>query len=270
MQLCNFLTLAVATASAHAAVSNVHEANKPNERQLVRRATIGEGEPTLSHIFTKYDAMPLTMQEAVSVGYEVDQRLVEETQNGNVCDPNIGIPFTHGNSKNNPYVLYYTNQGQLSGLGTRVHDYVMPKLLDLQYFQQVSNAEYLIQVSTRYFENGADMCSGEIDENEPIGNQIVVQPNGANDRIPIEESSEMLQNNYRKGSCFDGMGFHYFKDLATPDNTMSWVAENLMPVVPMYHEGKINAIFFASAYRQQSFIPGFNNGWEPIPLVNFA
>ena len=59
---------------------------------------------------------------------------------------------------------------------------------------------------------------------------------------------------YHRGSCFNGMGWHYFKDLAAPPEKMSWQADNLMPVVPMYDpvKGRINAIFFSSAIVQQA------------------
>ena len=58
---------------------------------------------------------------------------------------------------------------------------------------------------------------------------------------------------YVRGACFDGMGWHYFKDLLAPNGTISWQASNLMPVVPMYDpiHGKFHAIFFASAVVQQ-------------------
>jgi hypothetical protein len=66
------------------------------------------------------------------------------------------------------------------------------------------------------------------------------------------------------------MGFHYFKDYNSPNGTMSWDANNLMPVVPMYNptNGSINAIFFASAMVQQSIFPPDPNEWEPVPLPN--
>lgn len=63
----------------------------------------------------------------------------------------------------------------------------------------------------------------------------------------------MQAEGYVRGACFDGMGWHYFKDLLAPNGTISWQASNLMPVVPMYDpiHGKFNAIFFASAVVQQ-------------------
>lgn len=66
------------------------------------------------------------------------------------------------------------------------------------------------------------------------------------------------------------MGWHWFKDLRAPHGEMSWDALNLMPVVPMYSpvEGRINAIFFASAIVQQQLLPPADNEWEPVPLPN--
>ena len=87
----------------------------------------------------------------------------------------------------------------------------------------------------------------------------------------------MLQaEGYVRGACFDGMGWHYFKDLLAPNGTISWQASNLMPVVPMYDpiHGKFNAIFFASAVVQPwnpgvDFWPGCGgfqgagHSWQP-------
>eukprot|EP01079_Euglenida_sp_SAG-EU17-18_P009396 gene9396-8419_t len=64
------------------------------------------------------------------------------------------------------------------------------------------------------------------------------------------------------------MGHHWFYALATAP-TMSWQAENLLPVVPMYDgDNALNAFFFASSVRQQSLLPPGANQWEPVPLPN--
>ena len=78
---------------------------------------------------------------------------------------------------------------------------------------------------------------------------------------------------YVRGACFDGMGWHYFKDLLAPNGTISWQASNLMPVVPMYDRNagwRLNAVFFAAPFVQQSALPPSANQWEPVPLPNFA
>jgi len=59
------------------------------------------------------------------------------------------------------------------------------------------------------------------------------------------------------------MGWHYFYDLYSAP-TMSWVGANLLPIVPMYYNGFINAFFFASGIEQQSLFS--TNEWDPIPL----
>eukprot|EP00494_Astrolonche_serrata_P020860 UN21091 len=64
------------------------------------------------------------------------------------------------------------------------------------------------------------------------------------------------------------MGFHYFNDLATKDTSMSWVAENMMPIVPMYANGVIQEFFFASTDLQQTVFPPGANEWEPVGLPN--
>ena len=73
----------------------------------------------------------------------------------------------------------------------------------------------------------------------------------------------MQAEGYVRGACFDGMGWHYFKDLLAPNGTISWQASNLMPVVPMYDpiHGKFNAIFFASAVVQQVSTRALQMAW---------
>merc|ERR1712070_816526 len=72
---------------------------------------------------------------------------------------------------------------------------------------------------------------------------------------------------YTRGSCFDGMGWHFFKDVSVKGK-MSWQAKNLMPIVPMYcpKHHTLNAIFFASAATQPKAL--FRSQWEPVPLPN--
>ena len=50
------------------------------------------------------------------------------------------------------------------------------------------------------------------------------------------------------------MGTHWFMDLIKAPK-MSGEPNRLMPVVPMYHNGVINAIFFATPIRQQYLLP---------------
>merc|ERR1712187_1096214 len=49
---------------------------------------------------------------------------------------------------------------------------------------------------------------------------------------------------------------------------MSWKAENLFPISVMYHQGEINAIFFASWGVQRGIFS--DNQWDPVPANNWA
>lgn len=60
-----------------------------------------------------------------------------------------------------------------------------------------------------------------------------------NEHVPLTVGEAEAQGYYR-GSCFDGMGFHYFKDLKSPGG-MSWSADALAPVVAMYVLITVNA-----------------------------
>merc|ERR1712046_254868 len=47
------------------------------------------------------------------------------------------------------------------------------------------------------------------------------------------------------------------------------MAKNLMPIVPMYHEGQLNAFFFTTTDTQQTAFPPNSNEWEPVYLPNY-
>ena len=88
-----------------------------------------------------------------------------------------------------------------------------------------------------------------------------------NQEIPLTRGEAEKQGYYR-GSCFDGMGMHYFKDLKVPGG-MSWDSDGLQPVVAMYNSDEsLNAVFFASSDNQNS-IWG-SHEWEPVPLNDWA
>jgi len=104
------------------------------------------------------------------------------------------------------------------------------------------------------------------DQSQPrIGDRLIINPQGINYEIPVLES-EAQQLGYEMGSCMDTMGTHWFKDITKSDNHMSWKSENVLPIVPMYNNGTINAIFFNTDKVQQGLFDA--HWWEPIPLIN--
>jgi hypothetical protein len=68
--------------------------------------------------------------------------------------------------------------------------------------------------------------------------------------VPLT-ADEALKIGFQAGSCMAKMGQHWMFDLEAAPHEMTWLAGNMMPIVPMYHTlgpntGKINAFFFGS------------------------
>jgi len=207
----------------------------------------------LTTIYTKNFPQPVTVEEASAQGWKA--RVSQ-------CDPDLGIPYTQGgeDARATPMTIYFTSGGQISGIGTDVYDKVEARLLTEQYYTEVSTKRWHIAVAFRPPEQ---MCSGQTYPAK-VGDRVVVSPKGAKRVIPWEESGAKAEG-YHRGSCFDGMGWHYFLDLETAP-TMSWRSANLMPIVPMYNlDGQFHAFFFASSKKQQGLINP--RGWEPIFLI---
>jgi hypothetical protein len=181
------------------------------------------------------------------------------------CSPTQGIAWVYQGklSTSNPVTLYFTSAGQIAGVGTEIFGSVETSLLKAGFFIPTGSNQYHINVA---FRDTKFMCSN-ITSPDVIGDRLIVMPDHVNLSIPTNVT-DAIANKYHRGSCFAGMGTHYFLDLLTGP-TMSWTSANLMPVVPMYkNDGSINAIFFASSTVQQSVFPPSSNEWEPVPLPN--
>jgi len=179
------------------------------------------------------------------------------------CDPLLGIAYNYkssGPTASAPITLFFTAGEQLAGIGMTVYG-TPPSNLIGTYWQQVADGQYFISVT---FRNSSIMCSGDVDDDLPLGDQLVINANGVADSIPLLES-DAQDALFTKGSCFYGMGFHWSYDLSSAPN-MSWTAANLLPIVPMYSDGVINAFFFASPLVQQSLLS--NNMWDPVPFID--
>ena len=84
----------------------------------------------------------------------------------------------------------------------------------------------------------------------PLGDRLIVNPAGIAHQIPVTVDDAEHQG-WVKGSCFAGMGTHWFYDLAGKGE-MTWEGANLLPIVTMYDQESespthtINAFFYAS------------------------
>jgi len=187
------------------------------------------------------------------------------------CDPAVGHMWTQegGPTKKHPFVLYTTRAGQPSGVGVKIYNGNLPPSQQ-QWATIDENGFSLITVA---FRKGDILCSGSRSD-MALGDTLIVNPSFASN--PSGHASKELaltesgaeDEGWHRGSCFDGMGWHYFLDTQEGHNRMSWEAKNLFPVVPMYHEGQINGIVFASWVVQQTFLPPSTHQWDQIPMPN--
>eukprot|EP01102_Stenamoeba_stenopodia_P010717 TRINITY_DN325_c0_g1_i1.p1 TRINITY_DN325_c0_g1~~TRINITY_DN325_c0_g1_i1.p1 ORF type:complete len:290 (-),score=52.60 TRINITY_DN325_c0_g1_i1:156-1025(-) len=205
--------------------------------------------------FTKYIPMPITVEDAEYDSWQ---------QSSSGCDPNLGIAYTqYGSSAttNYPITLYFTQSGLVAGMGVTVFGSVPASLVQQGFWQQLATNTYYITLT---FRDPSQMCTNNDNSTEPLGDRIIINAGGVGFSIPMLEETA-ISDNWTPGSCFYGMGRHYFYDLVSAPN-MSWIAGNLMPVVAMYANGTINAIFFATTSVQQVILP---KEWDGFPLPNF-
>jgi len=207
----------------------------------------------LVRTYTVYVPLPITVTDAKAAGW----------QTNGVCDNATGIAYNFngiGPSVSYPLTLYFTSGGQVAGAGVEVYGELLPKLVAAGFWTVVKANQYHITLA---FREPSEMCSGSVSPNV-LGDRLLINPNKLNYRIPVIES-ELIAANWHKGSCFAGMGHHWFYDIESAPK-MSWQAQNLLPIVPMFDNGNINAIFFASSSVQQGLFDAHT--WEPIPLLN--
>jgi len=199
------------------------------------------------------------------------------TKHNKQCDPYLGYAWTEdksGATKSQPTKLYTTKGGQLSGIGVIMMGYGHDSLPDAQEKWATTNPLVAPTPSAELahidiaFRSGDIVCSGST-SGDIIGDTLKVNPaGGANSRLlPLSEAAAKAEG-WHRGSCFDGMGWHYFLDTAAGHGQMTWQAANLFPVVTMFHEGKINAVFFASQNDQVSIPIIKPNEWEPKSLTD--
>eukprot|EP01129_Flabellula_baltica_P016934 TRINITY_DN9234_c0_g1_i1.p1 TRINITY_DN9234_c0_g1~~TRINITY_DN9234_c0_g1_i1.p1 ORF type:complete len:300 (-),score=49.80 TRINITY_DN9234_c0_g1_i1:33-896(-) len=210
----------------------------------------------LLRTYTMYETLPVTAAEAIHQGWVYN--------NQTTCNPALGYSANFKGSvatEDYPLTLFFNKAGQISGVGITVYGQLEEKLVLLGYWNKISKDVYTLTVS---FRGSEEMCSGVMSP-LTIGDRAVINAETISYSIPVQ-TGQTTQANYTKGSCFYSMGTHYFYDVSAAPN-MSWEAQNLMPVVPMYTaDGRLNAFFFASTSVQNGFFSA--HWWEPVPLIN--
>lgn len=224
----------------------------------------------MERTFGSYVELPLGESALMKAGWHKST-----TYSG--CDPQLGVPWTQdpsGPTKSHPMTLYTTAGGQPAGVGIVILGHGQDSLPGPQKKWATTGSPDLAHLDVA-FRKGDIMCSGSKDA-VAIGDTLIVNPKrgsaspsveGQSKILPLTESDAQAQG-WHRGSCFDGMGWHWFLDTSIGKNKLSWKAENLFPVVTMYNEGEINAIFFASTINQVSIPFIRSNEWEPLPLSN--
>jgi len=204
--------------------------------------------------YTEYSAMPITTVLAQNSGWTLSS----------TCNPDRGIKATYKGSAPStsyPISLYFTAAGQLAGIGVNIYGNPKSQLISAGFYEPVGSSEYFIGV---FFRNSSMMCSG-IKSPLPLGDSLIINAGKIAWPIPLT-TDDALSKNWSNGSCFYSMGYHWFYDLKTAP-VMSWEAANLLPIVPMYNNGEINAFFFTTTEVQQSLFS--SNMWDGIPLLDF-
>jgi hypothetical protein len=229
----------------------------------------GFGGDVMERQFTMYNGVPVGEDALRHAGWH------KHDEHG--CDPHLGFGWTKsrsGATKGEPLIVYTTAGGQSAGVGTIIRGDAGEQFADEQ--QKWASSHHLVEPKNDptvahidvAFRSGSIVCSGATG-GDTVGDVITVNPAGRNSKsIPLTEAQSDREG-WRRGSCFDGMGWHRFLDTSRQDGTLSGQSKNLFPVVAMYDQhGAINAIFFASRLNQVSIPVIASNGWEPKSLDN--
>jgi WAS/WASL-interacting protein len=212
----------------------------------------------LIHSAGSQESLPTTTSAASAAGW---------VQSDDSCIPSLGQGWNKKHSyptESYPITLYFAANGQISGFGTEIFGTV-PDLWNIRgYYTTIGQEQYRIKVATRSAQS--NLCSISTPFSDTIGDRIIINPDGINQRIPANED-EATAKQWTSGACIDGMGRHWEYDLVTAPY-ISYNASNLLPVVPMYdNSGNLNAIFFASKSVQQGIFG--HNQWDVIPINGY-
>jgi len=221
----------------------------------------------MSRQYTKYNKIPVGENDLSNLGWH------KHANNG--CDSHLGFAWTKkssGPTHSEPLIVYTTAGGQQAGVGTMMMSWHgEPSVHPNQQKWTTSSSSILVGPSDQFqinvaFRSGSIVCSGATNGNT-VGDVLIVNPGGTHSKNLHVTESEADREGWRRGSCFDSMGFHRFFDTATSDGSLTFGSPaNLFPVTPMYDNGEINSFFFSSIQCQVDVPNVAYNGWEPICL----
>jgi len=178
--------------------------------------------------------------------------------------------------------------GSLSGIEVDYYGYIEDNLVGSYFSEERTSKDgtyHSLAVALRNSAN-EDLCSKSAKRNAEE-KYVAISPGLINQEIPMKNSSPLLTDTWKEGSCIPGMGYHWFTD-TIGGNNLTYKAENTVPVVPMYdHDGNFVAIFFLATAKKQNWdatIGGLCplgipftpecldalNFWDPGPGLNEA
>lgn len=239
--------------------------------------------------FTQYKSLPINEGSLIQVHRDIwgtESGWIKHDGGGSIpCDPNIGYAWTFkANLKADPdtlnpkypLILYTTFAGQLSGVGVVIDGHGHDAFPASQKKWSTDRNQSLVPLPPGFHGGQIDVAfrSGDIIcKHGPggplLGDKLIVNPQSKDKdsrmELPLTEQGVEAAG-WKRGSCFDGMGWHWFLDTSVGQGKLSWSAENLFPVVTMFDKGKINAIFFTSTINQVTTPLIQSNEWEPKSL----
>mmetsp|Transcript_32916 Transcript_32916/g.36945 ORF Transcript_32916/g.36945 Transcript_32916/m.36945 type:complete len:431 (+) Transcript_32916:322-1614(+) len=213
---------------------------------------------------------PTTTKEAASNGWKPLQQ---------ECVTELGYPWAFDGTitEGAPVTLYYSKEtknqdGVLTGMAVHYYDGVAPETMIGSIFSK-GNEYDTIQVTFR--DENSDVCRGRsLLSNQPyialllahgskepkksgFGFFTYRNPKAKRGRqlLPMTTDAAVASGEWVDGSCVNGMGTHWWHDIETGNDTLSYEAKNLFPITPMYdpEDGALVAIFFsAHKYMQAS------------------
>jgi len=145
-------------------------------------------------------------------------------------------------------VSRFTSAGQFAGFRVSIYgssdtssvgNAAQPQLLKAGFWKVTEGAHktWHMSVSTRV---PSQMCSGEL-QPELLGTQLVMNQDTIAISVPLS-AREAQARGYAPGACIVGMGQHWEYDITLGNGSVSWVAGNLQPVVPMYYPPTIDGV----------------------------
>jgi len=184
--------------------------------------------------FLVFSPVPLTVNEATANGW------VNYITN---CNTNLGIAYAQssgGPTKTEPITAFYTAAGQIAGVGVTIWTDPPSQLSDYWAPLKGSPSGYTVTVSFRDASSGI-MCNGQNDSSLAFGDRAIIGQGSLDFTVPTVRD-DAITAQFTRGGCITWMGRHFGYDLQAHPQ-MSWLTQNLIPIMPMYNEatGKISA-----------------------------